>query len=187
MASELLQSMIIFIWCKWDRYLEMGHLIHPEFYENKGNRWIVVNCFMKIIHNSLRKGCFVLAMTVLVCKAINSSGKLWEGWNLSAIICIVLFFPIKAHPEFYFTSVLTIPAWVSLFYNCSPMLLISFFHTLHAMHIPDKIWYSKWSEFSSFSSISSQQQIKTYATLLSWHNFFHLCWGNALEHIQHWQ
>lgn len=117
----------------------------------------------------------------------NSSGKLWEGWNLSAIFCIVLFFPIKTHPQLYFTSVLTIPASVSLFYNCSPMLLISFSHTLHAMHTPDKIWDSKRSEFSSFSSIPSQQQIKTYATLLSWHNFFHLCWGNALEHIQHWQ
>lgn len=153
----------------------------------KSNRWIVVNCFMKIIHNSLEKGFFVLVMAVLACKEISSTGKLWEGWNLSAIICIVLFYPIQAHSQLYFTSIFTIPAWVSLFHNCSPILLISFSHTLHAMHIADKIWYSKWSEFSSFSSISSQQQIKTYATLLSWHNFFHVCWGNSLEHIQHWQ
>lgn len=187
MGSKLLPSMIIFIWCKWDKYLEMGHSIHPEFHEKKGNRWILVNCFMKIIHSFLEKACFVLAMAVLVCKAIYSSGKLWEGWNLSAIICIVLFFPIKAHSQLYFTSVLTIPAWVSLFYNCSPMLLISISYTLNVMRVPDEIWDSKWSEFSSFSSIPSQQQIKTYATLLSWHNFFHLCWGNALEHIQHWQ
>lgn len=134
-----------------------------------------------------RKGYFVLATAVLVCKAINSSEKLGEGWNLSTIICIVLFLPIKAHSQLYFASVFTTPAWISLFYKCSPRLLISFPCTLPAMHIRDKIWDSKWSEFSSFISIPSQQQIKTYATLLSWHNFFHLCWGNALEHIQHWQ
>lgn len=135
------------------------------------------------------KGCFVLAETVLVYKAIYSSGKLWEVWTsyLPVIICIVLFFPITAHLKLYSTSVLTIHAWISLFHNCPSMLLISFPYILHAIHrVPYKIWDSKWNEFSSFSSIPSQQQIKTYATLLSWHSFFHLCWRNALEHIQHW-
>lgn len=135
------------------------------------------------------KGCFVLAVAVLVYKAIYSSGKLWEVWTvyLPAFICIMLFFPVTAHSQLYSTSVLTIHAWVSLCHNFLSMLLISLPYVLHAIHrISDEIWDSKWSEFSSFSSILSQQQIKTYATLLSWHSFFHLCWGNALEHIQHW-
>lgn len=90
---------------------------------------------------------------------------------------------ITAHSIF----VLTIHAWVSLFHNCLLMTLISLPYILHDIQtVPYKIWDSKWSEFSSFNSIPSQQQIKTYATLLRWHSFFHLCWGNALEHIQQW-
>ena len=120
------------------------------------------------------KGYCVPAETVLVYKAIYSSGELWEVWTLylPIVICIVLFFSVAAHTQLYSTWALTIHSWVSLFHKCPLMVLISFPYMLHAIdRAPDEIWDSKLNEFSSFSSIHSQQQIKTYATLHSWHTF----------------
>lgn len=93
-----------------------------------------------------------------------------------------LFLPITAHSPRSSASVLAVYVWVSSFHNCP---LIPLPYMLHAIHRAlGKIWDSEWSEFSSFSPIPSQQQIKTYAAPLSWHSFFHLCWGNALECVQ---